>query len=248
VALAVVPQLEEVLGWRTPYWTALAIAAASLAVLLATGAVGAPGQARRVAGTARPGVLGDRRLYRVAALYTASYGLGVVLSNWVVELLQRHGDLSDGAAAAVGGLTLLLVIVSRPLGGWILEAHPQRIRIAVPASIVAGGAGTLALVAAEPAWLAVAGALLVGLGAGIPFSPVFTAAARIRPDAPAASVGLVNTAANFAVLVGTPLVGLSFSLPGEGRLGFAAIAVLWLGALAVLPRDLSREAAGAPVR
>ena len=95
--------------------------------------------------------------------------------------------------------------------------------------------------AAEPAWLAVLGGLLVGFGAGIPFSPAFTAAARIRPDAPAASVGLVNAAANFAVLVGTPLVGLSFSLRGEGRLGFVAIAILWLGAIAVLP---SRTALG----
>ena len=131
--------------------------------------------------------------------------------------------------------------MSRPLGGWILDAHPQRIRVALAASIVAGVAGTLALVGAEPAWLAVLGALLVGFGAGIPFSPAFTAAARIRPDAPAASVGLVNTAANFAVLAGTPLVGLSFSLRSEGRVGFVAIAVLWLGALAVLP---SRRALG----
>jgi hypothetical protein len=34
--------------------------------------------------------------------------------------------------------------------------------------------------------------------------------------------------------VGTPLVGLSFSLSGEGRLGFAALAVLWLAALGVV--------------
>jgi hypothetical protein len=29
------------------------------------------------------------------------------------------------------------------------------------------------------------------------------------------------------ILVVTPLVGLSFSLPGDGRIGFAVIAVLW---------------------
>jgi nitrate/nitrite transporter NarK len=186
-------------------------------------------------------VVRDRRLYRLAVLYAASYGLGVVLANWVVELLQRHGEMSDGAAAAVGALTLLLVVVSRPLGGWILLAHPRRARPMVAASIVAGVAGTLALVAAEPVWLAVLGALVVGLGAGIPFSPAFTGAAVTRPDAPAAAVGFVNTAANLVVLVGTPLLGLSFSLWGEGRLGFAALAALWLAALALLP---SRQALG----
>jgi MFS family permease len=239
IALAVVPQLEHALGWRAPYWSALGVAVAALAIVLATRA--APAR-RPAAPRHASGVVGDRRLYRLAVLYTASYGLGVVLANWVVELLQRHSDLSNGAAAVVGALTLVLVVVSRPLGGFILARHPGQARRAVAASIVAGAAGTLALVAAEPAWLAVLGGLLVGLGAGIPFSPAFTAAARTRPDAPAAAVGLVNTAANLAVLVGTPLVGLSFSLAGEGRLGFVAIAVLWLSALALLP---SREALGA---
>ena len=186
--------------------------------------------------TADAGVVRDRRLYRLAILYSASYGIGLVLANWVVELLQRHSTLSDGAAAAIGALTLVLVVVSRPLGGWIMDAHPELTPRALAASIVGGTAGTIALIVADPAWLAVLGALLVGVGAGIPFSPAFTGAAAARPDAPAAAVGLVNTAANLVVLVGTPLVGLSFSLSGEGRLGFAALALLWLAALGVVSR------------
>ena len=130
----------------------------------------------------------------------------------MVELLQRHSHLSDGAAAVVGALTLLLVVVSRPLGGWILDRHPQHTRLALAASIVAGAAGTLALVAAEPAWLAVLGGLLVGFGAGIPFSPAFTAAACIRPDAPAASVGLVTL----------PRTSPSWSEPARGSQLLAA--------------------------
>lgn len=236
LALAIVPQLEEALGWRAPYWTALALGLAVLvAVLVLT-----PGLGVRPMGLTltadRPGVVRDRRLYRLAILYSASYGIGLVLANWVVELLQRHSTMSDGAAAAVGALTLVLVVVSRPLGGWILDAHPELTWQALAASIVGGTAGTVALIVADPAWLAVLGALFVGIGAGIPFSPAFTGAAAARPDAPAAAVGLVNTAANLVVLVGTPLVGLSFSLTGEGRLGFAALAVLWLAALPVITR------------
>jgi MFS family permease len=237
VALAVVPQLDELVGWRAPYWTALAVSLAVLALVLGARLPEAPARPR----DAGSGVVGDRRLYRLAILYTASYGLGVVLANWVVELLQRHSAMSDGAAAAVGALTLVLVVVSRPLGGWILRTQPELTRQVVAASIVAGTVGTIALVAADPVWLAMLGALLVGLGAGIPFSPAFTGAAATRPDAPAAAVGLVNTAANFIVLVGTPLVGLSFSLASEGRLGFAALAALWLASLAFLP---SRSALG----
>jgi predicted MFS family arabinose efflux permease len=231
LALAVVPQLEDALGWRAPYWSSLALALLVLAAVLVLAPSGPPRQ-----GEAAPGVVRDRRLYRFAILYMASYGIGLVLANWVVELLQRHSTLGDGAAAAVGGLTLVLVVVSRPLGGWILDAHPELTSQALAASIVGGTAGTIALIVADPAWLAVLGALLVGIGAGIPFSPAFTGAAAVRPDAPAAAVGLVNTAANLVVLVGTPLVGLGFSLTGEGRIGFAALAALWLAALGVVSR------------
>lgn len=231
LALAIVPQLEEVLGWRAPYWSSLALALFVLAAVLVLAPTG-PSRPRE----AGSGVVLDRRLYRFAILYMASYGIGLVLANWVVELLQRHSTLGDGPAAAVGALTLVLVVVSRPLGGWILDARPELTSQALAASIVGGTAGTLALVLAGPAWLAVLGALLVGIGAGIPFSPAFTGAAGARPDAPAAAVGLVNTAANLVVLVGTPLVGLSFSLAGEGRLGFAVLAALWLAALPVVSR------------
>jgi MFS family permease len=241
LALAVVPQLEHAYGWRTPYWTALAIALAVLVLLLVTRMAEQPPARAAASGRSR-GVVADRGLYRLAVLYAASYGLGTVLASWVVELLQVHSTMGDGMAAAVGALTLALVVVSRPLGGWILTRRPQHTRQALAASIIAGAAGTLALVAAEPAWLAALGALLVGLGAGIPFSPAFTGAAVSRPDSPAAAVGLVNTAANLVVLVGTPLVGLSFSLAGEGRLGFAVLAGLWLVALALLP---SRDALAA---
>jgi MFS family permease len=242
LALAIVPLLEQELGWRAPFWTALGLAAAAFAVLLASGALARPREATAPGGAAAcgeataPGAIApDADLLRVAALYTASYGLGVVVSTWVVELLQRHSSLGDRAAAAAGALTLLLVIVSRPLGGWLLLTRPRWARPAVGASIAAGALGTLALVAADPAWVAIGGSALVGLAGGIPFSPAFTGAASIRPDAPAAAVGAVNSAANLAVLIGTPLVGLSFSLGGEGRWGFAAVALLWLSTLAFLP-------------
>jgi hypothetical protein len=48
-------------------------------------------------------------------------------------------------------------------------------------------------------------------------------------------VGLVNTWAALAVVAGTPLVGLTFSLPGDGRIGFAAAGVAWGAALLVMP-------------
>jgi predicted MFS family arabinose efflux permease len=54
----------------------------------------------------------------------------------------------------------------------------------------------------------------------------------VRPDAPAAAVALVNACAILTIVVGTPLAGLTFELPSDGRLAFAAIAAL--SALAAL--------------
>jgi MFS family permease len=242
VALAVVPQVERFLGWRAPFASSVAVALLGLALLAA-----APADARRV----RPrredgaGVLLDRQLYRLAILYCASLGLSVTLGNWVVTLLDRHGGLGKGSAGAMGSLTLVLGIVTRPLGGWILREHPERARLAVGASLAGGAAGTLLLAAARPPVVAALGAALVGIAAGIPFAPSFTGAALLRPDAPGAAVGLVNGAAAAVILAGTPLLGLSFGLPGDGRAGFCVVAVLWLASLLVLPsaRELGATAA-----
>src|SRR5205814_814002 len=76
------------------------------------------------------GLLRDRRLYRLAVLYGASLGLSLVVGNWVVELLQRNGGVAKGTAGAVGALTLLLGVVTRPLGGWILRERREVMRAA----------------------------------------------------------------------------------------------------------------------
>lgn len=242
LALAIVPQLEGAWAWRTAYATSLGAALAGLIVL----AVAWRWKLERTLPTleaGRPkGLLRDPNLRRLAVLYAASFGLSAILGNWVVELLSRHGDLSRSHAAVVGALTLALGVATRPLGGWILRRHPGLARFAVGAGLACGALGTVALLAADPPWLALLGGVLVGAGAGVPFSPSFTGAAVTRPDAPSASVGMVNTAAGLVILVGTPLVGLTFSLSGGGRIGFAVIAALWLMALALLP---SRAAMGA---
>jgi MFS family permease len=236
VALAVVPLFEPGLSWRAPYVTGLVISVVALVALMA-----APVDSEHLtrARTRAAGVLTDRRLRRLAVLFSASFGLSVVLGNWVVELLERNADVSNTTAGAIGGLTLLLGVFSRPLGGWLLVRHPESIRLMVGISLAAGAAGTAALMLAEPLWLAALGGVLVGLGGGISFSPAFTGAAMVRPDAPAGAVGFVNGTAAMTILVGTPLLGLTFSLPSDGRVGFAIVAALWLVALALLPHTRS---------
>jgi MFS family permease len=247
LALAIVPQVESWIGWRAPFASAVIVALIGVALLGIAPADEIRPRPAREEGLGA-GVLRDARLYRLAVLYGTSLGLSITVGNWVVTLLDRHGGLGQGAAGAIGSLTLALGITTRPLGGWILRRHPASTRLVVGVSLGAGAAGTVLLAVARSPGLAAVGAALVGIGAGIPFAPAFTGAAAMRPDAPAAAVGLVNGAASAVILVGTPLLGLSFALPGDGRLGFAVVAALWVAALLVLPseRELGVEPRSAP--
>jgi len=244
LALAIVPPVEDAIGWRAPYATAIVVAAAGLVVMAVAPRDRPRSRADRPA-LAAEGVFRESRLYRLAVLYAASLGLSIVIGNWVTTLLHRNAGISKSSAGLVGALTLTLGVATRPLGGWILHERPAQMRAAVAASLVAGAAGTALLALATPVALAVLGAALIGLAAGIPFAPSFTGAALTRPDAPAAAVGFVNGAAAFVTLVGTPLVGLTFSAPGDGRLGFALVGVGWLVALALLPSAERLGARGA---
>ena len=99
-----------------------------------------------------------------------------------------------------------------------------------------GGGAVAVLAIAKPLPLAITAAAVVGFAAGLPFASCFAAAARLVPDAPCAATGMVNMFAAATILVGTPLVGLTFSLPGDGRIGFFVLAALWAATAAVVPR------------
>lgn len=230
LAIAVTPLLVGPLGWRAPYWSALVVALATTVVLLA-----APRDPRHAPARAR--LVVDRRLARLGVIHAASFGLSVVAANWVVPLLEREG-VPRGVAGLVGALLLVAGIVSRPLGGALLRGHEERGRPEVVAALAALAVALAALALPLPLALLGLAALAGGLAAGMPFAYVFTQAQRTRRDAPGAAIGFVNSWAIVTILVGTPLLGLTFSLPGDGRLGFAlaAAAAAAVGALVSAPK------------
>jgi DHA1 family inner membrane transport protein len=231
IAVAVVPFLADHHGWRASYASALVVSAASAALLAA-----APSVARSIrhAGERlRSDFFTDVRLYRLGAIHAMSFGFSVVIGNTVVTLLEHHGH-SKRSAAVAGSLTLLLGFFTRIAGGSLLRRPDASAWIA--ASLVVGGAGAVVLALPLPYVLLVATAAVVGLAAGVPFARAFTGAAQARPDAPGAAVGFVNAWAALLIVAGTPLVGLTFSLPGDGRIGFVALGALSALAALATPR------------
>jgi len=228
LALLIVPPLTEATSWRAPYATGLALALVAAILVLGVRGVRPMGRTRR-------GVLGDAALLPLGALQVASFGLAVIAGNWIVPLLERHGA-TTAVAGALGSFVLLAGIVTRPLGGALANRWPARRRGLVGGSLVAISAGALVLAAGGPLWLSALGSLALGLAAGLPFAVIFEAAQRLRPDAPAAAIALVNACAVLAIVIGTPLVGLGFDLPGDGPAGFAAVALLAFGGLPFVRR------------
>ena len=223
LALMVVPVLTDETSWRAPYASALVLALAAALPVLAVRALPRVGRSKR-------GVLGDRRLVPLGVLQAATFGLAVIAGNWVVPLLERDGA-GSATAGLLGGLVLLAGIATRPLGGALVHRAPSRRHALLGASLVAAAGGALLLAVDGTLWASALGALVLGLAAGLPFAAIFEATQRLRPDAPGAAVALVNGCAVLTILIGTPIAGLAFDLPGDGAIAFAAIAALFLAAL-----------------
>jgi MFS family permease len=228
LALMIVPPLTDATSWRAAYWTAALLALlAAIPTLLATGLP-------RI-GHAGEWLLRDRALLPLGLMQAATFGLAVVAGNWVVPLLERQGA-SSTAAGLAGGLVLFVGIVTRPAGGVLAGRVSRRLLIAV--ALVGTSVGALLLALGVSLAVSTVGAFVLGLMAGLPFAVIFAAAQRLRPDAPGAAIALVNGCAVLTILVGTPLAGLAFELPSDGRLAFAAIAVL--AAAALIPLRTAR--------
>ena len=239
LAIAVVPLTVPALGWRAPYVTALVFALVVLACLPFAQRDRGRTEARRTQRGSVREIVRDRRLYPLAIAHTASFGLSVIVGTWAVSLLQ-HDGYGRRLAGVVAALTLLGGIVTRPLGGRILQRRPETTSALLVGSMLLGAAGTFLLLPDIALAARIAGAALLGLAAGLPFAAAFTGAQAIRRDAPALAVGFVNSCATLLILVGAPLVGLTFSLPSHGRVGFVVIAVLWaLACLALRPSKLA---------
>jgi len=234
LALALLPQVARDIAWRVSWLSAAGLAAFGLVVVALSAARGRVGPPRLPAPAHPASVVRDARLQRIGLVYAASYGSSVLVGTWVVTFLERGPHYSAAEAGAAGALTLFGGIVSRPFGGWIAERRPRLARPAIAAGLLAGTAGTAVLALGPPLALGVVAAATVGLGAGMPFGPVFSGAQHLRPDRPAVAVGFVNFLANVVIVVGVPLFGLTFSLPGDGRLGLIVVACTWAAALSLL--------------
>ena len=240
LALMVVPQLVGSLGWRAPYWTGLVLALARRAPRPRGEAHAACHSTPKLPEARRQGVIGDRRLWPLAAVQIATFGLSVVAGNWIVTLLEHEGH-GRSISGVVGGLVLFAGVVTRPAGGLVVLPRPRQ-RLDARRRQPRRGLCRRARARRRAAALG----LRARRARRRPRRRI-PVRRRLRHDAaapPRRSRGSgrasSTAAAVLVILVCTPLAGLTFSLPGDGRLAFLAIGLAWATALLAVGKASAR--------
>jgi MFS family permease len=230
LALALMPRLAAVTGdWRGAFWVEAVLIGVTLVLFLTT--IPVPPVPRR--GSIRDAF----RCFNCWMAGIEHFGFAVVAASgaWITLFLLREFDLPLVAAGLLGSLLLVVATIMRPIGGWLVARHVLRTRpaMAVGNALIVVGVLLLAL-PDRPLPVALLGAVVLGVGGGLPYAAVFNTAAASLREAPAAGQGMPVILGNVAILGITPTMGFLV-----GTYGFTAawvfVAVLIAVVLAGVP-------------
>jgi nitrate/nitrite transporter NarK len=179
-----------------------------------------PLHAAATAGSIRD-LMHSRELRLLGLIQMASFGLVIVVGTWITTLLRTVFQMPLKTAGLMGSAVLLLGIVSRPLGGWLV--HRMRIRVLVQGALLLNAAACGALAWGHWTGLALAAIVALGLGCGLPYASVFNRAAALFPGRAGAAMGLVNMIGILMILLGAPAVGYLADWTGQFQTSFLAL-------------------------
>ncbi|GLI27290.1 hypothetical protein ARHIZOSPH14_15320 [Agromyces rhizosphaerae] len=228
------------IDWRVGF-----VVAALLAV---AGALTVPG--RHGTRVARPprvkGFLGTAvrhlRVYRLALLFTALFGVPLILGSWLIEYLTTDGDVRAAIAGAISFLLFGLSATLRVVGGALLQRGVRHAWLTGALLLAAVGLGAIAF---DPTTaVAFGGVVLLGSGVGIPYAAALSEAEDLFPDAPSEPLALLTLVSLVLPVIVIPIVGQSLE-DSNGEFAFVALAVFLL--LAMLA-NLKRAGAPLPVK
>lgn len=210
IGLWAMPPLALAWGWRGAFWaTSAAMAVVLVAWLRATGVPRMP----------RPGTMLDAarcaNCWATTVQHAAGFGLVFAAATWVTTFLVREFALPLEASGPIGSLLLVVAVVARPSGGWLVARERARTIVVMRSAQLVILAG-IALIAfpGRPLAAAVLGAAALGLGGGVPYAAVFNTAAVSLPGAPSAAQGLTALGGLSGTLIGAPVMGYAIQTWG----------------------------------
>jgi len=213
-----IPQLSGAFGWRGAFLAGAAVALAATALWIA--AAPRPRHLVKPAGSIAE-MVGSRELWRLGVVQMASFGLVIVVGSWITTLLKTGFQMPIKTAGLMGSLVLLLGILTRPLGGWLV--HRMKTATLLRAALLLNAAACAALAWGQWTWLTLVAIVALGVGCGLPYAGVFGRAAALFPGRAGAAMGLVNMIGIVMILLGAPVVGYLADWTGQFRTSFLAL-------------------------
>ena len=224
-SLYLIPLLSSVLGWRR------ALVASSMLVALSTAAWIVLAPLVRPAGAASPltHAARNRKVWILGLVHTATFGLAILVGTWVTTFLVHDFGLSLVSAGAAGSTILILGVISRPLGGVLIDRRVLSAPAVMKVSVLAGTAGLVLLAwPGRPLIVAVVVIAALGVAFAAPYAAVMNSASGAVPRAPGAAVGLVSAVALLIISALAPAIGAVFASAGSFSPAFGALAALSL--------------------
>lgn len=221
-----IPVLSALVGWHNIF-----ILTGSLAGLLALfWLLLAPSTPAHdgTAGVSWPVALGNPNIWLLALIQLGSFGTVVSAGVWVNTSLIKAFHLPSQQAGMIGSTVLLLGVLSRPLGGAILDSTRLTTRQLLFWSCIGLAIGFVWIGLADNIYLSVSGIIFTGIMAGLPFAGIFNAARDHCPTRPGVAMGFVNTGGAMGVMVLPPVIGHLADLTGAFISGFFALGVMAL--------------------
>jgi predicted MFS family arabinose efflux permease len=225
------PPLAVMWGWHGAFWATSVLMALVLAAWL---------WATPVTRLPRPGTMLDaarcRNCWWTTVQHAAGFGLVFAAATWITTFLVREFALPLEASGPLGSILLVIAVIARPIGGYLVARERVRTVIVMRAAQLTILVGiVLIALPGRPLLAALLGAIALGLGGGLPYSPVFITAAASLPSAPSAAQGITAIGGLLGTLVGAPAMGYAIQTWGFswawlilGAISAAALAITFV--------------------
>jgi NNP family nitrate/nitrite transporter-like MFS transporter len=172
------------------------------------------------------------QLWLLGLVQMASFGLVIVIGNWITILLKQQLQISNTfLLSALASLVILLGVIGRPLGGFLVDKIGARLILEISFLFNTIGCLLLAFVGGSFAFTLLA-IILLGFGCGLPYATLFNRATILFPGRAGAAKGLVNMLGVIMILAGAPLVGYVADVSGKFTNAFIALGcfsfIVWI--------------------
>lgn len=172
------------------------------------------------------------QLWLLGLVQMASFGLVIVIGNWLTLLLKQQLQINNALLVSIlASMVILLGVIGRPLGGALVSKIGVRPILEISFLFNTIGCLLLAFVGASFGFTILA-IVLLGFGCGLPYATLFNKATILFPGRAGAAKGLVNMLGVIMILVGAPLVGYIADVSGQFTNAFIALGcfsfIVWM--------------------